>query len=91
MAYLPPDIRARIEAQITSKTEQLAAVNTAYLNSLTNAEIQTYTLDTGEGKQSTTRRKPEELQRAIRILETDLERLYRRLNGGGLVNMNLRR
>jgi hypothetical protein len=91
MSYLSSAIRTRIEQQIATKTAQLDAANTAYTAALANSEIQTFTLDTGEGKQSSTRRNPKQLLEVIRLLESDLDRLYRRLNGGGIVNMNLRR
>jgi uncharacterized small protein (DUF1192 family) len=91
MAYLHPTIRARIEAQINTKTAQLAAANASYTAALTNSEIQTYTFDSGEGKQSTTRRKPAEIAAAIRILESEIDRLQRRLDGTSIVNLNLRR
>jgi hypothetical protein len=91
MSCITSTERARIVTAITTKETQLAAVNAAYLESLTNAEIQTFTFDSGEGKQSTTRRKPGELADAINRLESEINRLRRRLTGGGIVNMNLRR
>lgn len=83
--------RARIVAQINTKQAQLEAANAAYTAALSNVEIQTFRFDSGEGSQSTTRRKPAEISSEITRLESELNRLYRRLDGGGIVNMNLRR
>jgi hypothetical protein len=91
MAYLTPALRSRIQLQIATKELQLEAANNSLTAALGNAEVQTYQFDSGEGRQSTTRRKPEEIIRVIRQLESEIERLYRRLSGSGLVNMNLRR
>lgn len=91
MAYLSSTDRARITAQIATKEAQLAAANAAYLDALTNAEVSSYKLDTGEGSQMVSRRNPTQLQKVINQLEAEIERLYRRLNGSGLCNMNLRR
>lgn len=91
MAYLSATTKARIEAQIATKTAQLEAINTAYLAALTNSEISTYKIDTGEGSEMVSRRNPAQLLVVINRLETEIDRLYRRLDGTGLCNMNLRR
>lgn len=81
----------RIQAQITEKETQLTAANAALTRALEDAEVQSYAFDSGEGKQSATRRSPSELRTLIQGLESDLNRLYNRLSGGGIVRMNLRR
>lgn len=91
MAYLTSTLRARLQSQITAKEAQLAALNASYTAALENVEVSGYKLETGEGAQSASRRKPEEIYRSIRSLEADLDRLYRRLEGTGVVNFNLRR
>lgn len=91
MSYLTAAIRARIAAQISVKEAQLTAANEALTAALGNSEIQTYRFDSGEGNQSATRRSPEEIQRVIARLERELDALYQRQRGGGIVNMNLRR
>ena len=91
MAYLSATDRARIEAQIVTKTAQLDAANTALTAALANVEISSYKFESGEGSQSASRRKPAEIQESIRQLENQIDRLYNRLSGTGIVNMNLRR
>jgi hypothetical protein len=91
MSYLHPTVRARINAQITTKELQLAAANTAYTAALENAEVQGYVFDSGEGKQATTRRKPAEIRKEITQLENEINALYARLSGTGVCTMNLRR
>lgn len=66
----------------------------AYEASLTDGDIAKYRLDTGSGsggEQETTLRSPAVLLQQIDTLEKQIDRLYRQLEGGGVVNMNLRR
>lgn len=88
---LPPVIRARIVAQILAKEALLIKAELAYESALGNSETQSYMIDTGEGKQAATRRKPAEIREEISALETSLNSLYTRLSGTGLCNMTLRR
>jgi hypothetical protein len=91
MAFISATARARIEAQIATKEAQLAAANTAYTAALGSGDVESYSLDTKEGKQATTLRSPAVLLKAIQQLESEINRLYRRLEGGGICNLNLRR
>lgn len=91
MSTLSSTERTRIQQQITLKESQLAAANTSYLSALQNAEAQSYKFDSGEGQQSVTRRRPSDIAHEINRLESEISRLYRRLDGTGLCNMNLRR
>ena len=90
MSYLNSGERTRILALISTKETQLTAANTMLTEALAT-DVQSYSFDSGEGKQSTTRRKISEIQQTIRSLEAELDRLYRRINGTGIVTMNLRR
>jgi len=89
MVYINSTRNARIRARIETKESQLTAAETALENAMT--EIESYSLNTGEGTQTTKHRKIEDLLEAIRILESEIDKLYRKLNGTGLINMNLRR
>jgi hypothetical protein len=91
MSPLHPSIRARIAAQIASKEATLVKANAAYDSALESSHISSYTFDGGEGKQQTFRRKPAEIRIEITNLETEIDSLYRRLGGTGVVNMTLRR
>lgn len=91
MAYLSPSQTARIQATLSIKEAQLSAAQAAYLKALESGDTESYLFDSREGKQSTTLRSPSVLSKEIRQLESEIERLYRRLSGTGLVNMNLRR
>lgn len=88
---LHPIIRARVLAQIAKKEALLAKAELAYESALENSGVQSYMIDTGEGKQATTRRKPADIRTEITALETEINGLYSRLGGGGIVSMNLRR
>lgn len=91
MSYLSPNLEASLRAEIKIKEEQLAAANTALTAALSNSEVAGYKFNSGEGDQYVSRRKPQEIQESITILESAIARLYNRLYGRGVVNMNLRR
>jgi hypothetical protein len=91
MANLPSSTRTRIQASITAKESQLALARTAYETALASGDTESYLFDSREGKQSTTLRSPSVLAKQVSQLEAEIERLYRRIEGGGIVNMNLRR
>lgn len=91
MGYLSAKIRNRIKAKIALKESQLAAANAAYLQALGSADVESYKFDSREGKQETTLRSPSVILKQIEMLESDLDRLYRRLEGGGIISFNLRR
>lgn len=91
MGTLSSVVYNRILAQISTKETQLAAANEAYLKALQSGDTESYSFDSKEGKQSTTLRSPTVLAKTISQLEAELNRLYRRIEGGGVVNMNLRR
>ena len=89
MVYIPSARRTRIQNRITAKEAALAAAEDALTAAM--VEVESYTLNTGEGSQTTKHRKIEDLEKTIRVLESQIDRLYRQLNGTGLINMNLRR
>ena len=91
MSYLDPATRAGLTAQLLVKTAQRDAANATLLAAAGNAEVESYSFDSGEGKQTTKRRKPEDIHRLVRELDSEILRIQNRLGGQGVVNMNLRR
>lgn len=91
MSCLPSQIEARVRAQIAKLEPLLTLAYTAYTAALGEADVESYKFDSKEGSQQTSMRSPSVVLKQIDMLESQLSRLYRRLEGGGLVNMNLRR
>ena len=90
MSINDPTYKADLEARLTAKRAQLLATQAALLE-LIPQNIEEYKLDTGEMEQRARRRKVKELQELQEALESEIDSIYRRLNGGGLVSLNLRR
>lgn len=89
MACINTSTRARLIASLAKKEAQLLKAEEAYDDALTS--IKEYRFDSGEGSQRTEYRSVNELKTTIDALETEIEAIHRRLNGTGLVNINLRR
>lgn len=82
---------ARIKAQIVTKEELLDKANALLLTLLSNPN-QSYRFEDGAGgAQQANTRKIEDAKNIIDGLEADINRLYSQLNGGGIVNLSLRR
>lgn len=80
---------AEIQAQIVMLNINLTAINTAINNG--SLHIDTYSLDTGEGKQMIKYKSFESLFSARDLIQSQIDRLNRKLRGQGLVNVNVRR
>lgn len=90
MPVLTSELRAAIEARIATKEAQLDKANSTY-SSLLDQSIYSYKLDTSAAEQWVQRQKISELQQAIESLESEIDLLYRRLNGTQVVSVRLRR
>lgn len=90
MAYLTTAERTAIQAQITTKTEQLTEANET-LRKLLKVQAEEYWLSTEEGTQRVRRLKVKDLQQVIEALESQIDSLTRKLGSGGLRTQNLRR
>jgi hypothetical protein len=82
---------AKIQAQLVVLETQLDAANAAYTAALGSGDVESYTFDSNEGKQSTTLRSPSVIFTQIQNIQSQITRLENRLYGRGLVNLNLRR
>ncbi|MCK5127566.1 MAG: hypothetical protein KAR42_15020 [candidate division Zixibacteria bacterium] len=89
MACITSSTRTRISASIAAKEAVLVSLYAAYSAAAT--EIEEYRFDSGEGNQRVTYRNLNEIKTNIDALESEIDSLYRRLAGKGVINMNLRR
>lgn len=80
---------AEYQAQLTTLTENLTAINAAIFGGTLNVKM--YTFDSGEGKQSVTYQKITELFEVRDLIQSQIKRINHILRGTGLVNLNLRR
>jgi len=90
MSYLSTATRTRLLAQLANLETQIENANAA-LTSTTTQEIESYTLNTGEGSQSAKRWDGMKLEQLIRRLGRRAEHIRQRLAGLGVTNMNVRR
>lgn len=90
MTCLSLSKRAEIEARITKLESQLVIANET-LDSAVGNEILEYRFDSGEGSQRTEYKSFSEMTKIVDWLESRISYLQRRLNGTGLMNLNLRR
>ena len=68
-----------LQERITAKQTAIVAYEAAILALATGA--QSYTLDTGQTRQTVTKANLTEMRKTLKELESDLEKLDRRLNG----------
>lgn len=90
MAYLSTATHTRLVAQLARIEAQIAAADAAMLK-LVAGEIESFSLNTGEGTQSSKRWDAGNILTLISRLEQYAESIRQRLNGKGIVNMNVRR
>jgi len=90
MSINDPTYKASLDARLAAKQAQLTATQAAILE-LIPQNIEEYKMDSGEMEQRVRRRKVKELQELQDNLESEIDSIYRRLNGGSLVSMNMRR
>lgn len=82
---------AAIRAEIVTLDAQIAAIEPAYILSLTHSEVEFYEFDSGDARQRAKRRSPKELRVEMEELKASRNRLQRKLAGTSNVSMNLRR
>jgi len=89
MSCLSPARAAELKAELAKKKAQLLKLETAY--DAGSIEIEAFTFDSGEARQSSKFRSLKELGEQIDRFESQIRRISGKLNGTGLMNMNLRR
>lgn len=88
MSCLTTERRADLQEKLTKKEAQLTVLYAAFENF---DGVREYRFDSGEGMQQTKYRSLPEIQKTIDIIESQIERIKRQLNGTGLNNIVLRR
>lgn len=89
MSCITSDTRTYYTERLARLTTQLTALETAIDSGVLHVE--TISLDTGEGKQMTRYRSADQMYKAQERLEARIEYYNKKLDGTGLVNLNLRR
>lgn len=77
------------QAELVILEANLDAINTAITNG--TLHIESYTLDTGEARQTVKYKSLVELLKARELTQSQVNRLRNILRGTGLMNLNLRR
>lgn len=90
MSNLTAAQRAEVLARIAEIEAQLTVANATYLKLLGKSTSE-YRFDSGEGSQRAQRVALKDMKDQIDSLMAEKNRLQRRLETGGLVNVNLRR
>lgn len=90
MACISSTQRQRILAQIARLEAQLEKLYTTY-SKMIESGVSSYKFDSGDGSQSTNYRSLTEVSTEIGRLESEIDALYRKLNGAGIANINMRR
>lgn len=90
MSTLTAETITRLQERLARLVSQIEAANDA-LDSLVSQEIESFTLNTGEGSQSSKRWEAAKLDNLIARLEKRAEHIRQRLSGLGVVNLNQRR
>lgn len=88
MAFLSTEIKTKLEAR---KARIEAQLDVAYDALLQNGDTKEYRIDTGGGSQRVEYTDAKGMLKIIDILERTLSSVCNRLDGTGVVNINLRR
>lgn len=90
MAYITTERKAIVESDLAAVLAQIAAIQAAFLTYSTNG-TDSYTFDSGTGRQTEKFTSPMEMIKVLNGLEAKRDRLYRELNGKLLLHQKLRR
>lgn len=89
MACLSSARRARIEKQIAHYETQLENLNNTLTES-SNSRVKKYDWQDGGGRQAVDRKSDKDIYQQIEKIESELERLYRIIEGTGNPKINTR-
>lgn len=90
MSCINSTTRTRLLARLTKRETSLILAETSYDELLAN-NVESYRFDSTEGEQQTKRRKLQDIKEQVDSLQAEIDNIRRRLDGKGIVNMNLRR
>ena len=90
MSCLNSSTRTVLLARLAKREASLVIAEASY-DELLASNVEMYRFDSTEGEQTTKRRKIQEMRDQIQSLESEIDNIRRRLNGTGIVNMNMRR
>jgi hypothetical protein len=91
MSCLTATRKAELIAQRDALIASIAILSQAITNGAATAHITSYEIDTGAGKQKVTYKNINEVIRAEKTLQAQLDRINTILEGKGVVDMDLRR
>lgn len=91
MACLSSTQRAYYLADLERINSQLEKAYASYDRALEAMDVEEYRFNSGEGSQQTKQYDIKKINALIDDLESKRDRIIRKLEGRGLVNMNLRR
>jgi ElaB/YqjD/DUF883 family membrane-anchored ribosome-binding protein len=91
MSCLSSTRKAEIEARITKLQARLTLAENALDDVLNSEGIKSGKFDSGEAMSWWSQQSPEELQKIISNIEANLDYYRNKLNGTGIVRLNLRR
>lgn len=85
---ITPARKERLQSRLASKETYLDQLYTARDNF---DEVESYSFDSGEGRQQTKFRSISEVAKEITKVEAEIDRLYREIEGTNIVSVNVRR
>lgn len=91
MACLPTYLRTKYLADLAIIQDQISKLQTVLSSAIQNGEVEEYVFNSGEGSQKTVRRSLKELNNLLIDLKAQEDRIYRKLYGRSVINVNLRR
>jgi hypothetical protein len=90
MAQLFTNRQRRLQARIAAKETLLGEMETALSAGLAEG-VKEYSFSSGPGDEKIVNFSPTSLRKQISILEKEIEHLYAKIEGTGVVNVRLRR